>query len=103
MSNFYNNLFFTKLSDLEVILFLHANYYKIEATKTNIETYFACRANVSHLFEKRDITSKEMQIANDLFMMTVLPKPTKEGYRLVLIKVMNNNPSLFVAQDAFKL
>lgn len=90
-------------SDLEVILFLHANYYQIEATKVNIETYYVCRTNTSHLFNNRDITSKEMQKAHDMWTMTVLPKAMKDGSRVVLIRVMNNDPSVFVLQDAFRL
>lgn len=40
-------------SELEAILFLHSNYYKMEATKTAIEAYYTLRSTVPMFFTKR--------------------------------------------------
>lgn len=44
---------FLMFTELEAILFLHSNYYKMEATKTAIEAYFTLRSTVPMFFTKR--------------------------------------------------
>lgn len=53
-------------SELEVILFLHSNYYKIEPTKITIDNYYTCRTHMSMFFGARDIKGDDMIVAHDL-------------------------------------
>lgn len=49
------------ISELEVILFLHSNYYDLEATQKTIENYYTLRTNYTEFFSSRDINSDELQ------------------------------------------
>lgn len=50
------------LSDYELILFLHSNYYRTEPTKTTIETFFTIRTHVPEIFSNRDpLSNKELR------------------------------------------
>ncbi|RZC38433.1 hypothetical protein BDFB_003455 [Asbolus verrucosus] len=49
------------ISDDFIYLFLHANYYSIEKTKTCIENYFTSRASAPAIFADRDPHSPRMQ------------------------------------------
>ena len=53
-----------KVSDIDLTLFLHSNYYLMEPTKVNIDTYYTIRTHVPEFFTNRDVTkSPEMQSA----------------------------------------
>lgn len=43
-----------KISDSELALFLHSNYYRLEPTKTSIDTFFTVRTHVPEFFCSRD-------------------------------------------------
>lgn len=52
------------VTDTELVLFLHSNYYRIEPTKTTIENFFTCRTHVPEFFSNRDpLGSKEIRMA----------------------------------------
>lgn len=43
-----------KILDSEYVLFLHSNYYRIEAAKNNIEAYYTSRTHLTEFFTDRD-------------------------------------------------
>lgn len=43
-----------KISDKELALFLHSNYYLVEPTKLTINSYFTLRTHVPEFFSNRD-------------------------------------------------
>lgn len=43
------------VTDEQIILFLHSNYYNLEATKKCMEEYYRLRLKVPQFFEGRDI------------------------------------------------
>lgn len=43
-----------KISDVEYVLFLHSNYYSIEAAKHTIEEYYTSRTHMPEFFSDRD-------------------------------------------------
>ena len=43
-----------KISDTEFALFLHSNYYRLEPTKTTIDTFYTARTHVPEFFSNRD-------------------------------------------------
>lgn len=45
------------ISDSEIILFLHSNYYDLEATKATIKKYFECRTHYTEFFSDFDLKS----------------------------------------------
>lgn len=53
-----------KPSNLHLILFLHSNYYSMEAAKNTIENFFTIRSHVPEFFDNRDpLGSKELRQA----------------------------------------
>lgn len=56
----HTNIFIT---ELETIIFLHANYYNIEATKLNIDLYHTFRTHVPEFFGNRNVFGDDMQLA----------------------------------------
>ena len=50
------------ISDLELYIFLHSNYYEINETKKTIEAFYSIRSNVKEFFCNRDpIGSKDLR------------------------------------------
>lgn len=43
-----------KITDSELALFLHSNYYRLEPTKTTIDTFYTVRTHVPEFFSNRD-------------------------------------------------
>jgi len=55
-----------KILDSELALFLHSNYYRLEPTKTTIDTFFTVRTHVPEFFSNRDpINNKELKKATE--------------------------------------
>jgi len=55
-----------KISNSELALFLHSNYYRLEPTKTTIDTFFTVRTHVPEFFSNRDpINNKELKKATE--------------------------------------
>lgn len=51
-----------KITDSELVLFLHSNYYRMEPTKTTIDAYYTVRSHVPEFFSNRDpLGSKELR------------------------------------------
>lgn len=42
------------MTDSELTLFLHSNYYRIESTKATIDTYYTVKTHVPEFFSHRD-------------------------------------------------
>lgn len=49
-----------KLTESEVILFLHSNYYDIDATKDTIRKYFDCRTDYREFFSNLNLKSDQL-------------------------------------------
>ncbi|XP_063709295.1 uncharacterized protein LOC134837834 [Culicoides brevitarsis] len=91
------------ITELEVILFLHSNYNKIEATKTTIDNYYTCRTHMGMFFGSRDVTGQDVKTAHDIFTMIPLPQLTKEGHKVILARLHNTDPSKFDLAQCLKL
>lgn len=50
-----------KISDSELALFLHSNYYRLEPTKASMDTFYTVRTHVPEFFSNRDINNKEIR------------------------------------------
>jgi hypothetical protein len=48
-----------KISDSELALFLHSNYYRLEPTKITIDTFFTVRSHIPEFFCNRDFTNNK--------------------------------------------
>lgn len=93
-----------KISDSELALFLHSNYYRLEPTKSTIDTFFTVRSHVPEFFCNRDIIhNKELKKASEVVTQMVLEGSTKEGSKIIYGRLLDSEPSHFVYNDAMKL
>ncbi|GAB1861595.1 Alpha-tocopherol transfer protein-like [Camponotus japonicus] len=93
-----------KVSDSELALFLHSNYYRLEPTKTTIDTFFTVRSHVPEFFCNRDlINNKELKKASTIVTDQILEGTTKDGYKIIYGRLLDSDPSHFVYNDAMKL
>lgn len=92
-----------KISDSELALFLHSNYYRLEPTKTTIDTYYTVRSHVPEFFCNRDPdNNKELKKALEILTDQFLEGTTKEGHRIIYGRLLDTDPSHFVYNDAMK-
>ncbi|KAG5312590.1 TTPAL protein, partial [Acromyrmex insinuator] len=93
-----------KISDSELALFLHSNYYRLEPTKTTIDTFFTVRTHVPEFFSNRDpINNKELKKATETVTDQILEGITSEGYKILYGRLLDIEPSHFVYNDVLKL
>lgn len=53
-----------KITDKELALFLHSNYYDLESSKRTIDSYFTMRTHIPEFFSDRDpIENKDIREA----------------------------------------
>ncbi|XP_076242795.1 alpha-tocopherol transfer protein-like [Calliopsis andreniformis] len=92
-----------KPTDLELILFLHSNYYSIEAAKNTMENFYTIRSHIPEIFSNRDpLGSKEVRQAMNVVFATSLKEPTKKGYKVLFGKLIDPDPSHYSFEDASK-
>ncbi|XP_018349945.1 PREDICTED: alpha-tocopherol transfer protein-like [Trachymyrmex septentrionalis] len=93
-----------KISNSELALFLHSNYYRLEPTKTTIDTFFTVRTHVPEFFSNRDpINNKELKKATETVTDQILEGTTSEGYKILYGRLLDIEPSHFVYNDVLKL
>ncbi|XP_026827812.1 alpha-tocopherol transfer protein-like isoform X2 [Ooceraea biroi] len=93
-----------KISDSELALFLHSNYYRLEPTKNTIDTFFTVRSHVPEFFCNRDpVKNKELQKACQTVTNQILEGTTREGYKIIYGRLLDSEPSHFVYNDCMKL
>ncbi|XP_071639835.1 alpha-tocopherol transfer protein-like [Temnothorax longispinosus] len=92
-----------KISDSELALFLHSNYYRLEPTKTTIDTFYTVRTHVPEFFCNRDPNNnKELKKAIETATHQILEGTTKEGYKIIYGRFLDSDPSHFVYNDVMK-
>ncbi|XP_077282417.1 alpha-tocopherol transfer protein-like [Temnothorax americanus] len=93
-----------KISDSELALFLHSNYYRLEPTKTTIDAFYTVRTHIPEFFSNRDPNNnKELKKAIKTVTAQVLEGTTKEGYKIIYGRLLDSDPSHFVYNDVMKL
>ncbi|XP_058456583.1 uncharacterized protein LOC131433978 [Malaya genurostris] len=91
-----------KISDLEIILFLHSNYHRIEPTKNTIDAFYTCRTHVPEFFSDRDMLSNELKTLMNLIVIVPLTIPTQDKYDVIYGKVINSDTTQFSFESALK-
>lgn len=91
-----------KIPDLLFTLFLHSNYYSVEAAKSTIENYYTTRTHMPEIFNSRDAFSKELRQSFKISSTVPFPGLTKEGYKVIYCQLLDTDPSLFAEIEAYK-
>ncbi|KAK1137919.1 hypothetical protein K0M31_002412 [Melipona bicolor] len=92
-----------KPSDLHLIMFLHSNYYSMEAAKNTAENFFTIRSHIPEFFDNRDpLGSKELRQTFNVVFCAELPGLSKQGYKLLFGKLIDPDSSHFSFEDCNK-
>jgi len=88
-----------KLTDEHILMFLHSCYYSGERTKETIDNYYTVRAQCLDLFGDRDWKKLE-KLWKSMYLMAPCPKSTPEGYRILVYRLADTDPSKVNFQEA---
>lgn len=92
-----------KITESELALFLHSNYYRLEPTKSTIESYYTVRTHVPEFFSCRDpLGSKDLRRSFQTVSCMVLDGTTKDGYKIIYGRLIDFEPSNYVYNDGMK-
>ncbi|XP_078036603.1 alpha-tocopherol transfer protein-like [Augochlora pura] len=92
-----------KIVDLLLVLFLHSNYYSIEAAKKTVENFYTLRSHVPEFFANRDpLGSKELRQAFNVVAAIGLPQLSKQGYKILFGKLIDPDPTHYSFDDCTK-
>lgn len=92
-----------RLTELQLIIFLHSCYYSIEATKTCIDNYYTVRALCPEFFAERNPNSKELTDAMKLCCICPLPKLTPTGNKVLYSRLKDSNPEHYNFNSQMKI
>lgn len=84
-----------QVSDEYLHLFLHSNYYNLEATQKNIETYFTMRSTWPEVFGDRCPTGPALLSVWDIMYYAVLDQRTPEGYQVCIFQLSDPDINKF--------
>lgn len=84
-----------EISDVDVHRFLHSNYNDVEKAKITIENYYTMRTRFSDIFSNPDLLCDDLQNAMAIADYIPLPQTTPEGYKVVIFRLADTDPSHF--------
>ncbi|GJQ85279.1 hypothetical protein Trydic_g23178 [Trypoxylus dichotomus] len=90
-----------KISEFQIIIFLHSCYYRMEPTKICIETFYTARVHCPEFFKNRNPIEIEPQLFES-FAVVPLRKPTPLGYQIIYVKLINTDPSRVNLGNTYK-
>ncbi|KAL3275390.1 hypothetical protein HHI36_020154 [Cryptolaemus montrouzieri] len=92
-----------KMTEQEIIWFLKSCYYSNEATKITIDNYFTMKTMSPEILGNKDVTRKNFQQNMDVVSITVLPKLSHEGYKVMVSRLRDANVDHFNFNEAMKM
>jgi len=84
------------------VLFLHACYWDKAAAQKAMQRYATIRAGAPDVFAERDPTAPGIQNVFGLCQMASMPKTTPEGYKLLIYRLVDPDPSKVIFSDCMK-
>ncbi|KAL1453639.1 hypothetical protein WDU94_009965 [Cyamophila willieti] len=92
-----------ELSERDLIVFHHSCFFKVEDTKSCIQNYFKIRSKNPTYFSNRDPESDNFKKYNNTIGFYILDGFSSEGYRVLLMRLINTSSSAYSFTDALKL
>ncbi|CAH1382203.1 unnamed protein product [Tenebrio molitor] len=84
-----------QINEAQAILFLQSCYYRNEAAKAALDTYFTVKTFCPDIFCNRNPTVSPLKDSLNVSLFSVLPRKTPEGYSVILMKLMDPNPDVY--------
>ncbi|XP_044740731.1 alpha-tocopherol transfer protein-like [Chrysoperla carnea] len=91
------------VTELEIILFLHSCYYRMELAKITIDNYYTVRTHCPEFFCNRDAKNKTVKEILDVIIYGPSPGLTDQGYKVIFAKLAIGDPNRYVYTDGCKL
>ncbi|XP_067015217.2 alpha-tocopherol transfer protein-like [Anabrus simplex] len=91
------------VEDQDLVLFLHSCYFRVEPAKNTLDTYFTVRTHVPEYFSKRDPDEPGIKQACNVTCIAPLPSSTPEGYKVMLCRLMDLDPSHYDLAETIKV
>ncbi|KAF2902373.1 hypothetical protein ILUMI_03819 [Ignelater luminosus] len=82
---------YPEISDFKLLLFIHSCYYDVERTKSTINSYYELRANWPEVFRNRNPSILPLKPHLDVVVKWPLKQKTSEGYRIMYLKIVDND------------
>ncbi|XP_012523824.1 alpha-tocopherol transfer protein isoform X2 [Monomorium pharaonis] len=92
-----------KIPEEQLALFAHSCYFDMEATKRCMDIYYKMRVTVPEFFSDRDISLDYLQHSLKTLEFVTLPKPDRDGNRIIFHRLADSRPSQYVFNDGIKL
>lgn len=83
--------------------FLLASGCQVNMAKTKIDNYYTSRTLITKIFGNRDIQGNDIKQIYEAIGVAPLPQLTKDGYRVIMLKIKDNDPLKFVFDLMAKL
>ncbi|XP_018561550.1 alpha-tocopherol transfer protein-like [Anoplophora glabripennis] len=88
-------------SDTMIRNFLFNNKFSVEATKQKLDMYYTLRSLIPEIYENKNPKLPHMQQIRKKTYVCPLPKTTEDGYRVTVIKFVDEDADNFDAYDFF--
>lgn len=71
------------ITEIQLIMFHHSCYYRLEETKSCIKVYYSLRIGTPEYFTARDVSSPHLQVSVKALEFGVLPVRDPNGYQII--------------------
>uniref|UniRef100_A0A8D8SYI9 Alpha-tocopherol transfer protein-like n=2 Tax=Cacopsylla melanoneura TaxID=428564 RepID=A0A8D8SYI9_9HEMI len=91
------------ITDEEILMFLHSNYYNLKNTEKTMSTYYTMRGTVQDFFTDRNFNTGTMKQVQDVVKFCFLPNRTPKGWAILIGKLNTPDSSQLHLDSAIKL
>ncbi|KAI5744276.1 hypothetical protein M8J76_000800 [Diaphorina citri] len=91
-----------RIDDNLIYTFLVGNRFHLKTVKEKIDNYIHLADNHSSFFTDRDPLSSALQLSSTIVNMCILPRPTKDGYRIVYSQIADPGSKAYNIVDSYK-
>ncbi|XP_026473070.1 alpha-tocopherol transfer protein-like [Ctenocephalides felis] len=88
------------VTDLELILFLHAKQFDVQAAKVMLNEHYTVRTHLPNIFGNRDLTDK--QLARALEVVSFASIPSANGERVIISRLRDVEPARYSLVNAIR-
>lgn len=92
-----------KIPKEQLALFAHSCYFDLAATKRCMDVYYRMRATIPEFFNDRDSGREDLQHSLKALEFVALPKPDRNGSRIIFHRLADSRSSQYMFNDGIKL
>lgn len=92
-----------KIPKEQLALFAHSCYFDLASTKQCMDAYYRMRSTIPEFFNDRDPKREYLQRSLKVLDFIPLPKPDRNGSRIIFHRLADSRPSQYMFNDGIKL